>query len=106
MITRPGETRWMHASATNAAAVVTVPSESRRPYISKMVFSYSATPTNGRVTVTIGGEVVFSHAITAAGVGPLNVNIGGEVGASMTVTLAAGGSGVVGDLSVERFDPD
>ena len=106
MITRPGETRWIHGSAVNAPVTVTIPGENRRRRsLSKILFSYSATPTGGRVTVTIEGEIPLSHAITAAGPGPLNVNIAGVVNRPMVVTLDAGGAGVTGDLSVEYFDP-
>ena len=90
-------------STPNAAATVTIAAAThpRRPMtLLGVTWSYSGTPTGGRVSTVgleSGGEVDID--ITTGGPGqlafrPLRANAG------LVVTLAAGGSGVVGKLSV------
>lgn len=102
MNTRPGEVLTLKASGTNAPAVVTVPGETgARRHVSKVVFSYSDAPTAGLLTVAVGADLRLSLGITAGGPGPLNLNIRGDVSTPIVITLAAGGSGIRGDLYVE-----
>lgn len=103
MLTRPGEIETLTGSASNAAVILTVPAtKDVRRHLSKLLFSYSAAPTNGLLTVSVGSEVRFGPLpITAGGPGPIGVNIQGDVNQAMTVVLSAGGSGVIGALYVE-----
>lgn len=104
MLTRPGEINTDSGSATNGAVAITIPaSATKRSHVSKVIFSYSATPTNGGLTVAVNGTTKLDLPITAAGPGPLNLNIPGEVNTTTVITLAAGGSGIVGKLYVEYF---
>ena len=91
------------AAATNGAATVTLDEgPGNRVHLSRIVWSYSAAPTNGRLTVAVDGTTVGTWAITAAGPAPLGLNI--RAARPITVTLAAGGVGIVGDVYCEYFD--
>jgi hypothetical protein len=86
---------------TNAAAVVTLAAPTRgRKAVAYVVWSYSAAPTGGRLTMASGADTFFDIDITAAGPGALKpVPLPGEDATSIVVTLAAGGGGVVGKLN-------
>lgn len=91
------------AAATNAAAQVTLMAgRGKWLHVSRIIFSYSQAPTGGRLTVTSGNEPPYTWAVTAGGVGPLGVHM--RLQEPIIVTLAAGGSGVVGDLYVEYME--
>lgn len=90
-------------AASNTAVVVTVaaPAGGGRHFFFSIIYSYSATPTGGRLSTTglAGDELDID--IYAAGSDmvvfpplPIEYNVG------FSVTLAAGGSGVVGKLTV------
>lgn len=66
------------------------------------IWSYSATPTGGRLTVEDGsGNIVQDVDITAAGPGFLPVFFRGvAINTALIVTLYDGGSGIVGKLTV------
>lgn len=100
---KDADVKGTSAQATNAAAVVTLDEgPGNRVHLSRVVWSYSATPTNGRLTIAVDGATRGTWAITAAGPAPLGVNI--RAARPITVTLAAGGVGVVGDVYCEYFD--
>jgi hypothetical protein len=86
---------------TNAAAVVTLAAPTRgRKAVAYVVWSYSAAPTGGRLTMASGSDTFFDVDITAAGPGALKpVPLPGESETSIVVTLAAGGAAVVGKLN-------
>ncbi len=94
-------TRGIHVPAAATAAIV---SESAvvgtRYVIHNIQWSYSATPTNGRLTVS-DGTTRLDLDITAAGPGVIPVCIPCDEDAAMTVTLASGGGTVVGKLNVQ-----
>ena len=92
------------AQATAADAVITLNAapSNHKNHLSRIIWSYSAAPTGGRLTIAVAGVTVGTWAITAAGPAPLGVNI--RDARPMTITLASGGGGVVGDIYVEYFD--
>lgn len=98
---RADKIQRQQAAATNADAVVTLNGLGRGPWvhISRIIFSYSSAPTNGRLTVASGDEPPYAWSVTAGGIGPLGVHM--RLMEPVTVTLAAGGSGVEGRVYVE-----
>jgi hypothetical protein len=92
------------ATATNAAAAITygAAGAGARHAISGLCWSYSGPPTGGGLIVTDGGTTVFTIDITSAGAGfiPFDPFKLFAVNTDVVVTLAAGGSGVVGKVSV------
>lgn len=83
------------ASATNAAASITIPGQST---LTKVVFSYSADPTGGALHIAGASGPHGSWSVAKAGPGPLNLTISDR---DIVVTLAGGGSGVIGSLYAE-----
>jgi hypothetical protein len=73
-----------------------------RHIISAIIFSYSDTPTGGRLTVEDGAAVVFDIDITAKGAGrvPFEPPLRGTINTALTITLYDGGAAVVGKLNV------
>ncbi len=69
--------------------------------LGKIVWSYSGTPTGGRLTVKDGSSVVLDVDVTAAGPGfiPFDKALKGTANTAMEVRLYAGGSGVVGKIN-------
>lgn len=68
-------------------------------------WSYSGVPTGGRLTIAIGSTTVFDIDITAGGPGhirfdPPLYNPSQTLNEAVTGTLYAGGSGVVGKLTI------
>lgn len=93
-------------TATNAAAVLTFPApgDNYAWVLPAVVWSYSAAPTGGALTVTDGTSTYFQITITAAGPGfiaPLNFQM--QENASMVLTLADGGAAVVGKLNAYPY---
>jgi hypothetical protein len=93
-----------HAPAANTAAVVTLAaSANKRHVIRFLVWSYSAAPTNGRLTITDGGVTKADLDITTSGPGPLILDSVFGVNSAVVVTLAAGSGVVVGKLTVGSY---
>lgn len=70
--------------------------------IPTIFFSYSDTPTAGRLTIEDGaGNVVFDLDITAKGAArvPFEPKFRGTVNTDLIITLYAGGAAVVGKLN-------
>lgn len=107
----------IHTPAANTAAVVLYPSSglARRYRLDKILASYNAAPTGGRLTVVVtpdnlpdgtvrAAQTIIDVDVTAAGLLPdldwppdgLRMPIDGAV----TVTLAAAGAAVTGKLNV------
>lgn len=92
-----------YATATNAAATVTYAAVAGQSnIISGIMFSYSATPTAGSITVTDGATTVLSADIISGGAGfiPFDAPVRGSTNTPLTITLSAGGTGVIGKVSV------
>ena len=92
-------TRLQHTPAANTNAVNSIVANAAQRFIVHGIqWSYSAAPTNGRLTVSDGTTRVDLD-ITAAGPGAISCAIPCDYGAALTITLAAGGGTVVGKLS-------
>jgi len=98
---------------TNTDVVITIPIDPYRVTISKIWCGYSATPTGGRITVAEYSaadeleRVVFTLPIVTGGPHefefsnpPAGLPFDGK--SKVVITLAAGGSGIRGDLIVMR----
>lgn len=81
-------------SGTNALVSITI----GKAHLIRLIFAYGSTPTGGRVTVRDGASTILTFPVTAGGPGPVRLAIRGD---NLVAELAAGGSGVTGDLYVE-----
>lgn len=93
-----------HAPIAATDAVVTLAAaETKFHVLDWVAYSYSASPTGGALTVTIGGTTVFQVAITAAGPGMFDFSDAPiytiTKNQAMVITLASGGGAVVGKLN-------
>lgn len=91
------------ATGANSAAVVSLAADTTgdRPHVvSEVWWSYSGSPTGGRLTVQDGSGTQRDFDITAGGPGfmPFNPPLSFAVGQAVTLTLAAGGAGVTGKV--------
>ena len=69
--------------------------------LSKIAWSYSGTPTGGRISMT-GPTVLPDLDVTAGGPGGLQFGaVVAPAGTPIVITLAAGGVGVIGKLYAE-----
>ena len=94
----------VHAPSAATPAVVTyAASPLKKHYIYGVIWSYSATPTGGGLTIEdVSGTVVLSVSIAASGPGQLDFFppiVSSAVDTAMIVTLASGAGAVVGKLS-------
>lgn len=93
---------------TNIAQVLTFPAHvGGRHVITGIVWSYSATPTAGSVSVQDGaGNYIMGWDITASGPGSIIFAqpLMGSANTAMIITLAAGGAGVQGKLAVHNHE--
>jgi hypothetical protein len=94
-----------YATGTNTAAVITLSAAGagRNHTLTGMSYGYSSAPTSGSIKIEDGsGNVVFRAPVTLAGQQTINFfppKIGSQ-NTPMIITLAAGGSGVVGDINI------
>lgn len=89
-------------STDNADAVITYPAETGKAHhIAGVSFSYDNTPV-GRLTIGDGTNTYFDVDITSSGAGyyPFSPEKQLPQGSAAVITLHAGGSGVIGKLSV------
>ena len=71
--------------------------------IDMIAWSYSADPTNGKLSISFGGTLIFEVDITKGGPGILPIVTPiytGTPNEALLVELAAGGSGVTGKLNI------
>lgn len=103
------EARGVSADSTSTAAadtdvVKTYAAEAGIAHlIPAIIFSYSAAPTGGRLTIEDGtGNVVFDIDITAAGAGRVAFRplLRGTANTDLIITLFAAGAAVVGKINV------
>jgi hypothetical protein len=93
-------------AAANAAAAITISGVSNRiATIHTVAWSYSDTPTGGKLTLT-GGNVNYEVDITASGPGVLDLDYAAASDGNVTITLAAGGGTVVGKVNAKySYEP-
>ena len=101
VILEGGQTQKI-TSAANANADIILPATPNVNYtIKQILISYSALPTSGRVGLLSGATIVFDHDIAQAGLIQLPFDMTEElVNTAMTIRLFAGGTGVIGKLTV------
>lgn len=87
--------------AINANVVIVLEGPARWEFAGSIVWSYSAAPTNGRLTIT-GGGFGLDVDITAGGPGfiPFNYPQHGIDDTNVIITLYDGGAGITGKLNV------
>lgn len=94
-----------YATATGGPATITYNAVANYSHcISGIAFSYSTTLTTspGTLTITDGGQTIFSIDITAPGAGFIEFNPAkkASVNSAMVITLTTGGTSIVGKVSV------
>ena len=102
----PVTTNEVHVPAAATAAVLTFAAEPDAAHVVREVtWSYSASPTGGRLTIADGSDTIFDIDITAAGPGQALFGSGkqGHVNTAMTITLASGAGAVVGKVNASHF---
>jgi hypothetical protein len=96
------------ASATNAAAVITLPAvpNACHAITEGIAYSYgsSGSLTNGRITVAFGGVTDFVIDISAKGNGYVPYRKAAPVNTAVTVTIADGGASVDGKINILGYE--
>lgn len=90
------------SAATDAVVTLTADSTAFWVISTGVIWSYSAAPTGGRLTVAINSVVIIDIDITAAGPGflPLPEIRTPLINQGVVVTLYSGGGSVVGKVSL------
>lgn len=92
----------IHVPAANTAAIVTLAATAGKQHlVLGCQWSYSTSPTGGRLTVTVNAVTKFDIDITAGGPGGFNFSIPGGTNQAVVITLAAGSGACVGKLNVQ-----
>lgn len=92
-------------AAADTAVVITLAAvPGVRHIVHAMQWSYSATPTGGRLTVTGLKDDDWDIDITTSIPGGYNSPLVGEINTAVVVTLAAGSGTVVGKLNIQRTE--
>jgi len=90
--------------AAGAAATITLAAGTagQRRCLSGVVWSYSAAPTGGRLTIASTGQPTFDVDTPATGLNQLDPTqtFKGMPGQTVVVTLAGGGASVVAKLNI------
>ena len=92
-----------NTEAANTAVAITLAANADEYHVLHAIqYSYTAAPTNGGITVTIGGTTVFDFDIvgtedTIEFPKPIYQN----KNEAMVITLKAGGAAIVGSLNVQ-----
>lgn len=97
-----------NTAGANAAVTITIPAPGpgRGTVLKMLACSYSAAPTNGKITVADGTGTIFEVDITAAGTYNAPIPEDGLTCApasAVTITLAAGGAAVVGKVNTAHL---
>lgn len=88
------------AVADTAVSLTLAAVANKKHYVPRVVWSYSAAPTGGRLTITDDGATVFDIDIIAGGPGAADVHLESAVAnKALVITLAAAGGAVVGKLN-------
>ena len=102
---------WTEVSQSTANAAVTVTHAAvagRRHIITKVDASYSSSTVSAELTVSQGATVIGRKYIHGAGAIDFGVDglYNPDANEAVSATLAAGGSGVTGDLTLQGFSTD
>lgn len=90
-----------NVSSANAIAAITLSAVSgASQQITCITAGYSATPTNGLLTITDGGTERFRIPITVSGPAPISIDARFTSNSAVVVSLSAGGTNVIGYLNV------
>lgn len=99
---------FTHAPASDTAAVITIPAVvGQRIKLASLVFSYTADPTGGVLTIeSPSGTVKHTEYVTNKGVGPVLFD-GSDAGCweapekntAVVIRLTAGGTGISGAIN-------
>jgi hypothetical protein len=97
-----------HAPASNTAATLTLAADaSRRNILSQIHLSYSAAPAAGStIKVEDGaGTTVYEQYIAAGGPQVISFSppLAGTANTALVVTLAAGGTGISGEIYLSAY---
>jgi hypothetical protein len=89
-------------AGASASITLTAGTASQVRCLQGVVWSYSATPTGGRLTIASTGQPTFDVDTPATGLNQLDPTqtFRGMPGQSVVVTLASGGASVIGKLNV------
>lgn len=94
--------RGSHLPAANTAAVVTVAAVSgKTTAVHGVQWSYSTSPTGGKLTITSNSVSLWEVDITAGGPGGFNFCLPGTPSQNVVITLASGTGACVGKLNVQ-----
>lgn len=101
-IGRASVRKGVHTPVANTAAIVTVAlTASKTTTVHGCQWSYSTSPTAGRLTIVTASTTILDLDITGAGPGGFNFMIPGGAGEAVVITLAAGSGACVGKLNVQ-----
>lgn len=91
-----------HLPAANTAAVVTVTAVTGKTItLHGVQWSYSTSPTGGKLTIASNSVTLWEGEITAGGPGGFNFCLPGTRGQNMVITLASGTGACVGKINVQ-----
>jgi len=91
-----------HFPAANTAAVITLAAlVDQRWVVYAIQYSYSGTPTGGKLTMTKAAITTFEVDILAGGPGFFDIFVNAEGNQEVVITLAAGGVGITGKLNAQ-----
>ena len=92
----------VHAPAADTAAVITLAAAANtQHFINGVQWSYSTSPTAGRLTITVNAVTVFDVSVTGSGPGGFNFAIPGGTNQAIVITLAAGSGSCVGKINCQ-----
>jgi hypothetical protein len=102
------ENSWTEVGQSSANAIVTVTKAAaarRRHAIMTVDASYSSSTASGELTVSFGGTIIGRKHVHGAGaldLGDLGM-FNPDTNEAVSAELAAGGSGVIGDLTMSGY---
>lgn len=94
--------KGIHAPAANTAAIITLAATTGKQHMVLGVqWSYSVSPTGGRLTIVDGSTTIVDLDISGSGPGGFSFSLPGTTNTAMVITLASGTGSCVGKLSAQ-----
>lgn len=91
-----------HQPVANTAAVATLTAVAGKQHaIHGIQWSYSTSPTGGKLTITEGGVTVWEVDVVSGGPGGFNFTVAAATNTEVVVTLAAGSGACLGKVNVQ-----